>query len=243
MIQFDVHTHSISSGHGSTCTITDMAMAARKKGLSLLGISDHGPATLCAGTPSYFRSLQMAPRERCGIRMLYGVELNILDHSGKVDLEKSILSGMDYAIISMHTKNIKPGNICENTKAYIHAMDQPKVRIIGHCDDAKYPVDYKALAREAADHHVMMEINNASVMPGGYRGNTIPNIIHMLYWCGVYDVPVLLSSDSHGYKHVGDVKGSEILLRAFRESLDFPQHLIMSYDADRFIKYINHYPL
>ena len=79
MIQLDVHTHSISSGHGTACTIADMAKAAKKQGLSLLGISDHGPATLCAGTPSYFKNLQMAPKMRCGIRMLYGVELNILD--------------------------------------------------------------------------------------------------------------------------------------------------------------------
>ena len=39
----DIHTHSIASGHGTTCTISDMAKAASKKGLKLLGISDHGP--------------------------------------------------------------------------------------------------------------------------------------------------------------------------------------------------------
>ena len=50
----------------------------------------------------------------------------------------------------------------------------------------------------------------------------ITNIIQMLYWCGVYEVPVLLSSDSHGYKQVGNVKGSEVLLGAYREVLDFP---------------------
>lgn len=42
----DIHTHSIASGHGTTCTISDMAKAASKKGLKLLGIFDHGPGTL-----------------------------------------------------------------------------------------------------------------------------------------------------------------------------------------------------
>lgn len=42
----DIHTHSIASGHGTTCTISDMAKAASQKGLKLLGITDHGPATL-----------------------------------------------------------------------------------------------------------------------------------------------------------------------------------------------------
>lgn len=238
MLQLDVHTHSISSGHAASSTIADMAKAAQKRGLSLLGISDHGPATLCAGTPSYFKNLQMAPKNRCGIRMLYGVELNILDYSGRVDLEKSILSGMDYAIISMHAKNITPGSVLENTNAYIRAMDQPRVRIVGHCDDVKFPVDYKALAEAAAAHHVMMEINNASIMPGGYRGNTLENNILMLYQCARYEVPVLLSSDSHGHKNVGNVKGSEILLKACEEVMDFPAWLVMSYDVKRFLEYI-----
>lgn len=32
----DIHTHSIASGHGTTCTISDMAKAASQKGLSFL---------------------------------------------------------------------------------------------------------------------------------------------------------------------------------------------------------------
>lgn len=238
MIQLDVHTHCISSGHGSACTIADMAKAAHKKGLSLLGISDHGPATMCAGTSSYFKNLQMAPHERCGIRMLYGVELNIVDFQGHVDLEQSVLEGMDYAIISMHPKNLKPGSRTENTEAFIRAMEHPRVRIVGHCDDPRYPLDYRTLVQAAGEHHVMIELNNASIMPGGYRGNTIGNNIEMLSWCQAFEVPVLLSSDSHGKTHVGDVKGSEILLKACEEILHFPDWLVMSYDVNRFLEYI-----
>ena len=29
----DIHTHSIASGHGTICTISDMAKAASKKGI------------------------------------------------------------------------------------------------------------------------------------------------------------------------------------------------------------------
>lgn len=83
---------------------------------------------------------------------------------------------------------------------------------------------------------------NFSILSGSFY-RWITNIIQMLYWCGVYEVPVLLSSDSHGYKQVGNVKGSEVLLGAYREVLDFPQHLIMSYDADRFMKYLSQYSL
>ena len=87
----DIHTHSIASGHGTTCTISDMAKAASQKGLKLLGITDHGPATLAAGTSSYFRSLIYSPRKRFDVELLYGIELNILDTDGKTDLPQELL--------------------------------------------------------------------------------------------------------------------------------------------------------
>ena len=32
----DIHTHSIASGHGTTCTISDMAKEASHKGLKIM---------------------------------------------------------------------------------------------------------------------------------------------------------------------------------------------------------------
>ena len=101
----DMHTHSIASGHGTGCTISEMAKAASAKGLKLLGITDHGPATLAAGTPSYFRSLTFSPRKRFGLEMFYGIELNILDKEGHTDLDEELLSRLDYAIASIHACN------------------------------------------------------------------------------------------------------------------------------------------
>ena len=139
----DIHTHSIASGHGTTCTISDMAKAASKKGLKLLGISDHGPGTLASGTSSYFRSLPFYPRKRFGIDILYGVELNILDSAGHTDLSDELLNNLDYAIISMHRQNYRSGSVSQNTEAYINAIKHPAVKILGHCDDTHFPVDYK----------------------------------------------------------------------------------------------------
>ena len=86
-IYADLHTHSISSGHGSEDTITDMIRCASESGLSLFGISDHGPATSSSAKPSYFQSLKLADRDRFGIRVLYGAELNIINTAGDVDLD------------------------------------------------------------------------------------------------------------------------------------------------------------
>lgn len=168
----DVHTHSIASGHGTTCTVSDMAKAASKKGLKLLGITDHGPGTLAAGTSSYFRSLSYSPKKRFGIELLFGVELNILDVDGHVDLSDELLDKLDYAIASMHAQNYKSGSVKENTSAYLNAMKHPCVKILGHCDNPHFPADYETLAVAAKEFGVIFEINEASLAPYGYRGDT-----------------------------------------------------------------------
>ncbi|MDO4307792.1 MAG: phosphatase [Eubacteriales bacterium] len=218
----DMHTHSIASGHGTVCTISDMAKAASARGLKLLGITDHGPGTLAAGTSSYFRSLTYSPKKRFGVELLYGIELNILDMDGHVDLEEELLSKLDYAIASMHTRNCRPGTREENTKAYLNVMKNPHVKILGHCDDPHYPVDYEALARCAKEQQVMFEINEASLAPYGYRGDTTANNREILRCCVKYKIPIVLSSDSHGTEHIGDFTYAA----DFVHEMMFPESLI-----------------
>lgn len=224
MYLLDIHTHSIASGHGSTDTIADLARTAAARGLKILGVSDHAPSTMCSGTTSYFRGLAMAPRRRLGVELLYGVELNILDYTGRVDLDRATLSSLDYAIASMHRPNLRPGNTEQNTSAYVGAMKNPYVSVIGHCDDTHYPVNYEALVAEAVRSHVLLEINNSSLSPDGYRGDTRSNVRQILRLCKAAGHPVLLSSDSHGKRHVGDFSCIEPLLRECR----FPEELIIN---------------
>ena len=214
--EFDIHTHTIASGHGSSATITDMAKAASAAGLTTLGISDHGPATLGGGRPSYFMNLAYAQRKRLGIRMLYGAEANILDYNGKLDLPESILKNLDYVIASMHKPTIRPGTEEENTRAYIAA------------------VDYFKLFKAAMENHVLLEINNSSLSPDGYRGNTKFNDLLILNLSVHFNYPVLFSSDSHGKKHVGDFTYAEEAAKL----AGVPYQLILNHSAKAFLGFI-----
>ena len=107
--------------------------------------------------------------------LLYGIELNILDKEGHTDLEEELLSILDYAIASMHAQNYKSGTVEQNTEAYINAMKNPHVKVLGHCDNPHYPVDYEALAKAAKDYNVIFEINEASLAPTATAA--IPGII------------------------------------------------------------------
>lgn len=231
IIKSDLHTHSISSGHGSSDTIEDMAVAAARKGLSLLGISEHGPATPGSCRESYFRALKYAARKRAGIDMLYGAELNICDLKGTVDLSDEICESLDYCIISLHPNVVRPDSHADYTDACINAMMHPHVRFIGHPDDGRYHVDYERLLCTAKEHNIYPEINNASLMPDAYRTDGVQNSLRILEICRRIDLPVLLSSDSHGKAHVGDFSCITPLL----EGCSFPDGLIIngSYTGER----------
>lgn len=223
-ILLDIHTHSIASGHGSRDTITDMARSAAESSLKILGISDHAPATPGSTDSSYFRNLLLADRMRFGVSLLYGVELNILNENGDVDLEDSLLQSLDYAFISMHHPVFQTGTVSSNTSAYIHAMKHPNVRFLGHPDDGRFPVEYERLLSAARDNQVYPEINNASLMPNAYRTDGYRNSMQILSLCKKMQLPVLLSSDSHGKKHIGDMRYIFPLLN----QCDFPPQLIIN---------------
>lgn len=167
----DIHTHSLASVHAYS-SIREMAEAAVRKGLKLLGISDHAPAMPDTFGEYYFCNLKVIPRRACegyGVDLVVGAELNIRDYTGSTDLVAQFLERLDYTIVSLHEPCIRPGTREENTAALIGAMSNPKVRIIGHPDNPRFPVDFPALARAAAERHVLLEINNSSYAPGGSR--------------------------------------------------------------------------
>lgn len=104
----DIHTHTIASGHAYN-TIYEMAQSASRKGLALLGISDHGPAMEGSASKHYFRSGRCIPRELYGVKILFGCELNIMDYDGGIDLDEVFASPLDYGIASLHDVCITPG--------------------------------------------------------------------------------------------------------------------------------------
>ena len=234
-ILIDLHTHSISSGHGSTDTINDMAKSAAGRGIQILGISEHGPATAGSVKPNYFRSLKLAARNRFGVRMLYGAEVNIITPSGILDLDDDVLECLDYALVSIHPPTLTPYEHRDLTHAYINAMEHPKVRFLGHIDDARFPVDFERLLAIAKEKEVYPEINNGSLMPDAYRKGGQENCRKILSICKQMNLPVLLSSDSHGVKNIGNMKYIYPLLK----ECDFPKHLIINYNPDFLWKMIN----
>lgn len=219
----DMHTHSLASGHAYN-TINEMIRAASEKKLELLGITDHGPAMPGSTNLYYFQNLNILDRYKYGIKVLYGAELNITDLQGHTDLDERSLRDLDYCIASLHSTCLVPGSEKENTYALQKAIAHPKVRIIGHPDDGHFPIDYDALVKEAKRQHVLIELNNASTNPKGFRINAYSNAIEILKLCMKYEASIIVTSDAHREEDVGIFSRAEEIL----DEVHFPDELIVN---------------
>lgn len=232
----DMHTHTLASGHAYSTIRENAAMAARK-GLELLAITEHAPYMLGSCHDYYFQNLKVIDRGAYDVPILFGVELNILDTKGHVDLERSTLKQMDLAIASMHIPCYKPGNRDENTEALINVMKNPYVNIIGHPDDVRYPLDYLAVVQAAKEYGVLLELNNSSLSPVSYRKRAKELDMELLHLCKQYEVPIVMGSDAHVDTDVGNHCWAIALL----EELKFPEELVVNEDPKRLEPYLNIY--
>lgn len=230
----DLHTHTVASGHGYS-TLKENIEAAKAVGLTYLGLSEHGPAMPGGPHPFFFSNYRCIKRDFGDLKLLCGVEANIIDFDGHLDLKDSLLEKMDYVIASMHVACVKPGTMEENTRASIMAMKNPYVKILGHPDDSRYPLDYEALVKAAKEESVALELNNSSLDPNGSRQDGVKNMTILIQTCKKYEVPVILGTDSHFCDSVG--RFDEVL--ALLQTLDFPEHLILNTDPENIQRLAN----
>ena len=229
----DAHMHTIASVHAYS-TVREMVTAGAKKGLKLVGITDHAPAMPGCFSEMYFCNFKVIPRAWDGVEVFMGAELNILDFCGSTDLAGHLTSRLDYAVASLHDNCIRPGTREENTAALTGAMRNPKVKILGHPDNPVFPVDYDVLARAAKERHVLLEVNNSSYAPGGSRQGSREVVGEMLAACRRHGVTVILDSDAHIEFDVGNHAYAHEMLKKY----EFPQELVINRDPEAFKAWI-----
>ena len=231
----DLHTHTTASGHAYN-SLYEMVHSASVRGLSLFGCSDHAPAMPGSCHSFHFINFKVLPRTLYGVRLMMGVELNIMDYDGTVDLEQSVLEPLDYAIASLHQPCIHSGTALQNTNAYLGALKNPLIHIIGHPDDGRFPVDYEELVNVAKRTRTLLEVNNSSLKPGGFRKNTRENSIAMLKECRKQGAMVVLGTDSHVDVTLGDYTYVEEVLK----ETDFPEELIANISYKKLLNSLKH---
>lgn len=232
-ILVDVHTHTLSSGHAYS-TINENMQAASEKGLTALAITDHSPGMPGSTHVFHFANLKVIPNELHGVKLLKGVEANIINYEGEIDMPEGILSSLDMVIASLHPPCIEFADEETVTACIEKVMKNPYVNIIGHPGDNRYPMNWERIVKASKETGTLLEVNNASLKPGSFRPGVRENLIKILQYCKQYEVPVVLGSDAHFYTAIGEFKEAIELL----EEIDFPESLVLNTNPERLITLI-----
>ena len=232
IIEVDTHTHTVLSGHAWS-TLGENCTAAAELGMKGLCLTEHGPA-LIGGAPEFTpHSQRMIPDTVNGIRVFKGLEINILDSNGRLDIPERYIELLEFGIASFHHIGgvVEIGNETQNTEAYLKVLQNPWIDTLGHADEVNVPCDLEALVTEAKKLGKLIELNNNRIASGIYDCSRMREYALL---CKKHDQRVCVSTDAHFFTMVGRAEKMLSLL----EDIDFPPELIVNLTMDGFESYI-----
>ncbi|HEX5279907.1 MAG TPA: PHP domain-containing protein, partial [Micropepsaceae bacterium] len=167
----DIHgvLHAHTEQSDGVDTLQDMAEAAKARGYSYLGLTDHSQTASYAGglQPDEVLAQQhdvdrLNRKLGAGFRVFKGIESDILA-DGTLDYPDDILRRFDLIIASVHSRfRMSPA---EQTARIVRAIENPRTTILGHVTGRQllrrpgYEVEMEAILRACAKHGVAIEIN------------------------------------------------------------------------------------
>jgi DNA polymerase (family 10) len=165
-IQGELHAHTTASDGANS--IEEMAEAARARGYSYLGITDHSQSLKIArGVPEealwhQIRRIDRLNERGAAVRLLKSAEVDILA-DGRLDYSPELLAELDYTVCSIHSRFRLPREA--QTQRLLRAMDDPHFSILGHATGRLllrrpgYDIDIERVLRHAAQRGCFVEIN------------------------------------------------------------------------------------
>ena len=109
MYPVDLHMHTVASTHAYS-TLHDYIAEAKRKGIKLFAITDHGPDMADAPHYWHFVNMRIWPRLVDGVGILRGIESNIKNIEGEIDCSGPMLTSLDLIIAASAIAGISTGN-------------------------------------------------------------------------------------------------------------------------------------
>ncbi len=197
----------------------------------------------------YYLNYACWPREWHGVYLLRGCEADIVDLDGHFfghdipvnylisgtpqspapTLKDEVFGRCDYVIASVHERSFNKGaTLAQTTGMYIHALEDPKVLILGHLGRAGVPFEIDQVLQAAKDLGKLIEINGASLRSHKYAVSQCRRIAER---CAELGVMISTGTDAHISVDVGKLDA----VGAFLREIDFPQELVSTRDAQTFL--------
>ncbi|TFG61981.1 MAG: phosphatase [Spirochaetales bacterium] len=223
----DPHCHTLASGH-SFSTVMENAAQAGKKRLRMMGITDHAPGLPGSAHIFYTKNMHHIPQFISGVEMLRGIEANITDIDGRLDVEMDVLEKLDLVLAGFHEVVIKPTSSGDHTRALLSVMENPWIDVLVHLGNPNFPFDCEKVLAAAKEKKVLIEINNSSLYLS--RKGSTENCRLIAELCRDMEVPLIVGSDAHIALDVGNFSKALQLLKDAR----VPEKLVMNTDVGRF---------
>lgn len=230
-IEVDSHSHTIASGHAYS-TLAENIAAAVAAGITLLANTEHGPAMPGAPHIWFFMNMRVIPRSIAGVTILRGIEANIVNDQGDLDINDDLHSHLDLVLGSLHEPVFAPSSADIHTKAIISAMASGRIDILAHGGNPAFPIDIDAVAAAAAVHNVLIEINNSSFTTS--RQGSGSNCAALAKAVAHHGGGLTFGSDAHIACNIGKFKECLDLVR----SVGFPEKRILSGSRQAFLDFL-----
>ena len=223
----DYHTHTVySHGKGS---VIENAERAREIGLKEIAVSDHG-----FSHPAFGLTKRKLPKLRAdcenasnktGVKVLLGIESNIIGTDGTVDLKPTEYDKFDVFLAGIHklvyfkfgslfslgipdlfystfkVDKVPKSIIKTNTKTFINVIKNNPVDVITHLNFCCY-ADAVEVAKVAADYGTYLELNSKKIH---LSDEDLQRVLDT-------NVKFVISSDAHTADRVGEISLVENLL-------------------------------
>ncbi len=231
-ITVDPHVHTIASGHAYS-TLNDYIEEAKSIGLEMFAMTDHAPTMPGASDIFHFFNQVVIPREVDGVKILRGIEANVVGFDGSIDVPIKLMKRMDLIIGSFHPVCFPTGTKAENTRAYVEMMKKDLIQIIGHPGNLNVEVDIEEIVRVAKYYDVLIEINNSTFKNFSRRGSE-ENCEKFIELGLKHDIEFAVSSDAHVRYELGRFEHSISKL----EKYAVPIEKIANANAESMIRFL-----
>lgn len=228
----DTHTHTSASAHAYS-SIAENAKYANEIGLNYIALTNHGPALPDAPHIWHFNNIKSIPNNLCGVNILRGIEANIVNSNGDIDIEDSLAFDLEWVIASFHTPVCSPMSFEEHTTAFLGVAKNKNVDVIGHSGQGSYHHDYEKVIKSYKENDKIVEINNHSF---DVRAGSKKNCREIALLCKKHCVRIVVSSDAHFYTEIGQFQHSLAMLN----DINFPEELIINANINTFEEYIKY---
>lgn len=216
----DLHTHSKNCrfGHGKS-TIEEMAIAANELGLVEIGITDHAYKHFFRTTKQKMieaRKTINEINEWSKTKVLLGIEADIIDEDGTLDIDNETLSMLDILVVGYHRMTWTNfagyfGGMKDTaeakrkaTNAFVNAIKKYPVTILAHLDSI-LKTDMYEIGKACAERGTLVEINNRHTH---WTREQMEDLI-------ASGCTFVVSSDAHSRDKVGFVDDALELIRKY----------------------------